>query len=46
MLGDPLPGEEQYHLRFSYSGIEVDQIQEGLTKLKTFLESDYREPDL
>jgi aspartate/methionine/tyrosine aminotransferase len=46
MFGDPLPGEQQYHLRFSYSGIEVDQIEEGLTRLKAFLESDYREPDL
>jgi aspartate/methionine/tyrosine aminotransferase len=46
MFGDPLPGEQQYHLRFSYSGIEVDQIEEGLNRLKTFLEGDYREPDL
>ena len=46
MFGDPLPGEQQYHLRFAYSGIEVDQIEEGLSKLIAFLESDYREPDL
>jgi len=38
-FGDPLPGEDQYYLRFSYSGIDVEQIEEGLTRLKGFLES-------
>ena len=45
MFGDPLPGEEQYYLRFSYSGIDADQIEEGLTRPKAFLESGYREPE-
>jgi aspartate/methionine/tyrosine aminotransferase len=38
-FGDPLPGEDQYYLRFSYSGIDAVQIEEGLTLLKGFLES-------
>jgi aspartate/methionine/tyrosine aminotransferase len=46
MFGDPLPGEEQRYLRLSYSGIDTDQIEEGLTRFKAFLESDYREPEL
>ena len=33
-FGDPLPGEEQCYLRFSYSGIDGAQIEEGLTMLK------------
>ena len=45
MFGNPLPGEDQYYLRFSYSGIDTAQIEEGLTGLKAFLESDYREPE-
>jgi aspartate/methionine/tyrosine aminotransferase len=38
-FGDPLPGEDQYYLRFSCSGIDSAQIAEGLTLLKGFLES-------
>ena len=38
-FGDPLPGEEQYYLRFSYSGIDSAQIEEGLTILRGYLES-------
>jgi DNA-binding transcriptional MocR family regulator len=34
MSGDPLPGEEQYCLRLSYSGIDSMRIEEGLTRLK------------
>lgn len=37
-FGDPLPGEDQYYLRFSYSGIDVAQMEEGLSLLKGFLE--------
>ena len=43
-FGDPLAGEDQFYLRLSYSGIESDQIEEGLTRMKTYLESGYREP--
>ena len=35
-------GEDQFYLRLSYSGIESDQIEEGLTRMKAFLESGYR----
>jgi len=42
-FGDPLDGETRAHLRIAFSGIGVAQIEEGLTKLKRFLESDYRE---
>ena len=38
-FGDPLPGEEKRYLRFSYSGIESAQIEEGLTLLRGHLES-------
>jgi len=37
-FGRPLPGEEQVFIRFAYSGINVDRIQEGLAALKTFWE--------
>ena len=38
-FGRPLPGESQLYIRFAYSGIDVDDIQEGLTKFKEWLES-------
>ncbi len=38
-FGHELPGERGRHLRFAYSGIAVDQIEEGLDKLRVFLES-------
>jgi aspartate/methionine/tyrosine aminotransferase len=38
-FGHELPGERGRHLRFAYSGIEADQIEEGLDKLRVFLES-------
>ena len=38
-FGRPLPGESEYYIRLAYSGIDVDQIMEGLKKLKTFMES-------
>lgn len=37
-FGRALPGETDKYVRFAYSGIDTDQIEEGLTKLKTFLE--------
>jgi aspartate/methionine/tyrosine aminotransferase len=38
-FGRELPGETDRYVRFAYSGIEVEDIREGLGKLKTFLES-------
>jgi aspartate/methionine/tyrosine aminotransferase len=38
-FGAPLPGEEERYLRFSYSGIDGAQIEEGLTMLKRHIES-------
>ena len=38
-FGRKLPGEKERFLRLAYSGIDVDQIQKGLGKLKTYLES-------
>lgn len=33
-FGRALPGEERYYVRFAYSGIPVEAIQEGLGRLK------------
>jgi aspartate/methionine/tyrosine aminotransferase len=38
-FGHALEGEDQYHLRLAYSGVSTAQIQEGLGKLKAFIES-------
>jgi len=38
-FGRPLPGETDYYIRLAYSGIDVDQIREGLGKLKAYMES-------
>jgi len=38
-FGRPLPGETDSYIRLAYSGIDVDQIREGLEKLKAFIES-------
>jgi len=38
-FGRPLPGESKLYIRFAYSGIDVDDIEEGLTKFKKWLES-------
>lgn len=38
-FGRELPGETQKYIRFAYSGIDVDRIEEGLTALKSYLES-------
>lgn len=37
-FGRRLPGEEKVFIRFAYSGIYPEQIEEGLSKLKTFWE--------
>jgi len=37
-FGRPLPGEENLYIRLAYSGISTPDIQEGLEKLKAFLE--------
>jgi len=38
-FGRPLDGETRLYIRFAYSGIDVGDIEEGLDKLKAFLES-------
>ena len=38
-FGHALEGEDQYYLRLAYSGVGAAQIQEGLGKLKAFIES-------
>ena len=38
-FGTPLPGEESFYLRLAYSGIDRAEIEEGLTKLKAYIES-------
>jgi aspartate/methionine/tyrosine aminotransferase len=37
-FGRPLPGETRRYIRFAYSGIDLPQIEEGLRKLKAFLD--------
>lgn len=37
-FGRPLPGETQKYLRFAYSGIDEEDIKEGLNKFKDWLE--------
>lgn len=37
-FGRPLPGEKEHYIRLAYSGIDVEQIKEGLSKFKDFLE--------
>jgi aspartate/methionine/tyrosine aminotransferase len=36
-FGRPLDGEENYYIRLAYSGIDADQIEEGLGKFKAFI---------
>jgi aspartate/methionine/tyrosine aminotransferase len=38
-FGRPLPGEENQYIRFAYSGINTDDIQEGLALLKDWAEA-------
>jgi aspartate aminotransferase len=37
-FGSALPGETDSYIRLAYSGIDIDQIEEGLVKLKSFVE--------
>lgn len=37
-FGSALPGETEFYIRLAYSGIDIDQIEEGLAKLKSFIE--------
>ena len=37
-FGRELPGEKERYIRLAYSGIDVDQIKEGLGKLKQWIE--------
>ena len=38
-FGRSQPNEVQQYVRFAYSGIDVENIQEGLTRLKAWIES-------
>ena len=38
-FGRPLEGEENFYVRLAYSGIDKPEIEEGLKKLKGFIES-------
>ncbi len=38
-FGSMLPGERERYIRFSYSGIGVDMIAEGMTRLEAFVET-------
>jgi aspartate/methionine/tyrosine aminotransferase len=37
-FGSEMPGETQRYLRMAYSGIDLDQIEEGLGKMKAWVE--------
>lgn len=37
-FGRAFPGEQEKYLRFAYSGIELDQLEEGLNRFKEFCE--------
>jgi aspartate/methionine/tyrosine aminotransferase len=37
-FGRPFEGEDKYYIRMAYSGIEPDEIKEGLGKFKAFIE--------
>jgi len=38
-FGRPLSDETEFYIRFAYSGITVDDINEGMAKLKTYFEA-------
>ena len=38
-FGRPQPGEADHFVRFAYSGLSVDDIQEGLSGLRSWIES-------
>jgi len=37
-FGRPLPSETEHYLRLAYSGIDIDQIEEGLARFKSYVE--------
>ena len=37
-FGRLVPGETERYIRFAYSGIDLDQIEEGISRLKQFIE--------
>ncbi|HKK19462.1 MAG TPA: aminotransferase class I/II-fold pyridoxal phosphate-dependent enzyme [Opitutales bacterium] len=37
-FGSPIAGEKEFYIRFAYSGIDLDQIEEGLGKFKAWAE--------
>lgn len=37
-FGSPITGEKEFYIRFAYSGIDLDQIEEGLAKFKAWAE--------
>ena len=36
-FGRPLEGEDNFYIRLAYSGIDIPEIKEGLTKFKNFI---------
>lgn len=38
-FGRPMPGEQSHFIRFAYSGIDVEEIREGMAALKSYFES-------
>jgi aspartate/methionine/tyrosine aminotransferase len=38
-FGRPLEGEKNFYIRLAYSGIDIEEIKEGLGKFKAFIES-------
>ena len=38
-FGRLLEGETNHYLRFAYSGIDIDDINEGMAKLKNYFEA-------
>ena len=38
-FGRPIPGEKGHYIRFAYSGIDVSDIREGLTRLRDWINS-------
>ncbi len=38
-FGRPMAGEENFYIRFAYSGIDVDDIKAGMARLKEYFDS-------
>ncbi|HEX3023864.1 MAG TPA: aminotransferase class I/II-fold pyridoxal phosphate-dependent enzyme [Chitinophagaceae bacterium] len=38
-FGRPLPGEKNYYIRIAYSGINLNELTEGLNKFKNYINS-------